>query len=29
MGNIKMIQEMLTTAIFEVFEKMFYVFSNL
>lgn len=28
MANIKKIKEMLTTAIFEVFEKMFYVFSE-
>lgn len=28
MENIKKIKEMLTTAIFEVFEKMFYVFSE-
>ena len=28
MANIKMIKGMLTTAIFEVFEKMFYVFSE-
>lgn len=28
MANIKMIKEMLTTAIFEVFERMFYVFSE-
>jgi CheY-specific phosphatase CheX len=28
MANIKMIQEMLTKAIFEVFEKMYYIFSE-
>ena len=28
MANIKKIKEMLTTATFEVFERMFYVFSE-